>query len=139
MNLDVLYPLVSEAIRRAEVLTDLGDPGARGAHAEVSRLEERITEILPASDPEGALARRGAVRAALSARNYERVRLLTARYLDEAKKAPELGHELTELAKAAEKQQTARFPLAAARYGLPELERLARAFFQQGAPFPIAS
>ncbi len=137
MSIDLLYPLITEAIRRAEMLADLGAPGARDAHLDVSHLEERIAELLPVSDPEGALARRGAVRAALAARDFGRVRVLTARFLKEAAKAPDLRRDLADLAKQAESVQTARFPRATARYGLPEIQRLGRAFFQQGAPFPI--
>jgi hypothetical protein len=139
MSVEFLYPLVSEAIRRAELLADMGAPGVRDAYLEVSLLEERIAEALPVSDPEGVLARRGAVRAALNARDFGRVRLLTARFSKEASKAPGLRRELSEFTKQAEDEQTARFPLAAARYGLAELQRLGQAFFQQGAPFPIGS
>ena len=64
--IELLYPLITEAIRRAETLEDLRAPGAHSAYLDVSLLEERITEFLPACDPEGALARRGAVRAALA-------------------------------------------------------------------------
>ncbi len=137
MSIELLYPLVTEAIRRAETLADMGAPGARDAHLEVSLLEEKIAESLPVSDPEGALARRGAVRAAIAARDFGRVRLLSARFLKEAAKSPDLRRDIADLAKQAESAQTARFPRATARYGLPEIQRLGRAFFQQGAPFPI--
>lgn len=83
MSTEILYPLISEAIRRAEALEDLGDPEAPAAHLVVSLLEERIAEMLPAADPEGALARRGAVRAALAAGDPTRARRLTARFLEE--------------------------------------------------------
>src|SRR4029078_3347142 len=79
MTLDFLYPLITEAIRRAETLEDLRGPGARSAHLDVALLEEEIAEVLPASDPEGALARRGAVRAALAAREIARAQQLAAR------------------------------------------------------------
>ncbi len=87
MSIETLYPLVTEAIRRAEALEDLGDPQAPAAQLEVSLLEERIAETLPASDPEGALARRGAVRAALAAKDLNRARRLTARFLEERRAA----------------------------------------------------
>jgi len=83
MSVEILYPLVTEAIRRAETFRDLGNPGARDAHLEVSLLEEKIAESLPVSDPEGALARRGAVRAALAAGDLTRAGRLTARFLEE--------------------------------------------------------
>ena len=80
MNLDDLYRSVTEAIDRAEGLEALGrDREAAAAYQEVSRIEERIAEILPAADPEGALARQGVVTAALSAgdprRALERARI----------------------------------------------------------------
>lgn len=110
MSVEHLYPLVSEAIRQAELLADLGAPGARDAQLDVSHLEERIAESLPVSDPEGALARRGAVRAALAARDFGRARLLTARFLREAPNDSDLRRDLADLAKQAEGAQTARFP-----------------------------
>jgi hypothetical protein len=84
MTIELLYPLVTEAIRRAETLEDLQAPGARVAYLDVSILEEQVAEVLPASDPEGAVARRGAVRAALSANEQDRARQLAERYLAEA-------------------------------------------------------
>jgi hypothetical protein len=97
MDIEHLYPLVTEAIRRAEALEDLGAPGARSAHLDVSLLEEKIAAVLPASDPEGALARRGAVRAAVAAREVARARQLCERFLAEAGADPELRAELREL------------------------------------------
>lgn len=134
MSAEVLYPLVTEAIRRAETLEDLGAPGASSAFLDVSLLEEKITEALPASHPEGALARRGAVRAALSARDLGRARLLVERFLAEGDLDSELEDALQELATQAERSTAARFPRVAARYGLSEVRRLAQVFAQQGAP-----
>ena len=42
MDIETLYPLVTEAIRRAEVYDDIDAPGARDAHRDVSLLEERV-------------------------------------------------------------------------------------------------
>ena len=72
MDIETLYPLVTEAIRKAEVYEDIGAPGAMDAHRDVSLLEERVAKLLPASNPEGALARRGAVRAAVAAHDFAR-------------------------------------------------------------------
>jgi hypothetical protein len=94
MSIDVLYPLVTEAIRRAEVLEDLRAPGARSAHLNVSLLEEKIAEALPASDPEGLLARRGAIRSALAAREPARAQQLVERYLAEAEGDERLRAEI---------------------------------------------
>lgn len=97
-TLDTLYLLVTEAIQRAEALTEIQAPGAAAAHLDVSLLEERIAAILPASDPEGALARRGALRAAVSADDYERARLLAARFVAEDDASPELQELVSKLA-----------------------------------------
>lgn len=137
MSVDLLYPLVTEAIRRAETLEDLDAPGTSAAFLDVSLLEEKIAETLPASEPEGALARRGAVRAALSAGELGRARLLVERFLAETDIDTELRNALQELATQAERSSAARFPRVAARYGLSEVRRLAQAFVQQEAPFPI--
>lgn len=136
---ELYYPLVTEAIRKAETLEDLGAPGTAQAYLDVSLLEERIAHDLPAADPEGALARRGAVRAALSARNFERARQLIDRYLAEAESRDngELREEMSELRRQVEASSTARFPHAMERYGPFEIQRVARAFIQQAAPFPI--
>jgi hypothetical protein len=101
-SIEELYPLVTEAIRRAEVLEDLRAPGARPAYLDVSLLEERVAECLPASDPEGALARRGAVRAALSANEPVRARHLAEQYRAETGADDELRNELCHLSEQAE-------------------------------------
>ena len=137
MTAEELYPLVTEAIRRAETLEDLQAPGKAKAYLDVSLLEEKIAETLPASDPEGAVARRGAVSAALSAREYGRARELIERFLAEDDVAAELREELAELSERAERSSAARFPHAVAKYGLDEIRRLAHAFARQEAPFPI--
>ncbi len=80
MDIDNLYPLVTEAIRRAEALEDSGAPDARRAFSEVSQLEQQIASRLPLSDYEGVIARRGAVRAAIKAHEFGRAQELAARY-----------------------------------------------------------
>lgn len=132
-----LYPLVSEAIQRAETLADLGSPTAPAASIEVSQLEERIAEHLPASDPEGAVARRGAVRAAIIGRQISRARALVERFVEDPEADEELRHDLRKLLEEAEQAQAERFPHAAARYGMREIHRLAHALERQAAPFPI--
>lgn len=131
MTTELLYPLVSEAIRRAETLADLRAPGARSAFLDVSLLEERIAESLPASDPEGALARRGAVRAAVSAEEHERARELARRFLAEpgldAATQGEVSR-LSSLAEAASAQAShnMQHPLGAERIGESLTEMLHR-------------
>ncbi len=111
MNIEQLYPLVSEAIQRAETLEDLGAPGTCAAYLDVSLLEEKVAEFLPASDPEGALARRGAVRAALAARELTRAQQLAERFLAESAE----DAELLKLSEQADHAVAARYPKAAAR------------------------
>ena len=137
MSLEFLYPLITEAIRRAESLEDLGAPGALAAHLDVSLLEEKIAEILPAADPEGALARRGAVRAALAARQLVRAQELAERYLAEDGADAASRAELLRLVEQADRSTAARYPHVAALFGFAEVRRLARALIDQGAPFPI--
>ena len=135
MSLEFLYPLVTEAIRRAEILEDLHAPGVHTAYLDVSLLEEKVAELLPASDPEGALARRGAVRAALAAREPGRAQQLAERFLAEAD--AELQASLRSLFEETEHSAAVRFPRVAATVGMSEVRRLARALNEQGAPFPI--
>ena len=137
MDIELLYPLVTEAIRRAETLEDLGAPGTRSAYLDVSLLEEKIAEVLPISDPEGALARGGAVRAALAAKEVARARQLCERFLMEAEADSELRTELRDLLKQAECSMAERYPRVAAKIGILEVWRLARVLTEQGAPFPI--
>lgn len=102
MDIELLYPRITEAIRRAETLEDRGAPGARPAYLEVSRLEQKVAEILPASNPEGAVARRGAVRAALSAGEPARAQQLAKQFLSENDAEDELRAELRQLSDQAE-------------------------------------
>lgn len=97
MDIDTLYPLVTEAIRQAEALEDRHDPAAREAFSEVSRLEEHIADIVPLSDYEGVVARRGAVRAAIKAHRSGRALELAARYEREAGIDDELAADLVRL------------------------------------------
>lgn len=97
MDLDLLYRLVTEAIQRADVLDDLRAPGAAEAHLDVSFLEERIADSLPASDPEGELARRGAVRAAGAAGDLKRAQDLVERFRADSDASDDLRQQLTDL------------------------------------------
>jgi len=108
MSLDDLYQRVSAAILNADRLEDEGASRTkvRFAKLSVSFLEQEIAELLPASDPEGAIARRGAVRAALEAGVHARVRELVESYLDEAD--AELAAELNALVAQADDELPAR-------------------------------
>ena len=102
MDIDALYPLVTEAIRRAEALEDSGAPDARGAFSEVSQLEEQIASFLPLCDYEGVVARRGAVRAAIKAHEFGRAQQRAARYLAEDELDNSLKADLADLRRQAE-------------------------------------
>lgn len=100
MDLDSLYLLVTEAILKAETLDDLRAPGATLAHLDVSVLEEAIAEQVPASASEGALARRGAVRAAVAGGDLRRAEDLVDRYSQDADTTDDLRREMRELLSA---------------------------------------
>jgi hypothetical protein len=112
MNIDELYERVTEAILRAEHLEEQGPTAEmREAYLRVSWIEEEIAEATPASGPEGAIARRGAVRAALKAGVPMVARELAERYL--AEPAPHaLAHEIRRM-KADAEALLAHGPLAA--------------------------
>ncbi|HEX4345175.1 MAG TPA: hypothetical protein VHZ31_06390 [Solirubrobacteraceae bacterium] len=137
MTVDELNMLVTEAILRADALADLDSPTAAEAYLEVSLIEERLAVALPASDVEGAIARRGAVRAADIAGEHDRARDLATRYLAEEDGSPELREEIMTLIDERERSFGARYPHVAARFGLVEIARVTRALVKQGAPFPV--
>ena len=118
MDIESLYPLVTEAIRRAEIFDDLNAPGARDAHRDVSLLEEQIATLLPASNTEGAIARRGAVRAAIAAGDFQRAEALAARFSADADTNKSLRRELGEMAKEASR--------AGSKVGRPDAGRVQR-------------
>ncbi len=80
MNIEALNALVTGAIWRAEQLEEKNVPAVAQAWLQVSVLEERLAQAIQASEGEGRIARRGAVRAALKANDYDRARLLAERY-----------------------------------------------------------
>jgi hypothetical protein len=81
MGVSALYRSVTEAVVRAERLADSHEPGAKDAYLELSLLEEKIAGHIDGSEPEGAVARRGAVRAAMSGGHRARARELAERFL----------------------------------------------------------
>ena len=109
MNIEMLYPLVTEAILRAEELERLGVPGYRSAYHDVSLLEEQITNVLPASNVEGAIARRGAVRASIAAHQFPRAMELIDRFSAEAEMDASLKKDLNELAQELKQPQYENF------------------------------
>ena len=137
MTVDALRSLVSSAIWRAEQLEDLGLETAPLAWTEVSRLEEALAKLMPAKEPEGRIARRGAVRAALKANDLPRARDLVERYAgDGASRA--LRNEMREMMEAAAKGFSEEFPWAAKHYKPGDFQRLANLFWRRG-PFSLAA
>jgi len=138
MNIDTLHSLVTGAIWRAELLEEHGVSSAPLAWAEVSKLEEELAAALPGSGPEGRISRRGAVRAALKARDYERAQALTQRYLAD-KQAPEsLREALREMIEEDARALAGRFRFAAKHHAVPETRDLARRL-QRGGAFGLAA
>lgn len=144
MDIETLYPLVTEAIRKAEVFDGIDAPGARDAHRDVSLLEERIADLLAASTAEGAIARRGAVRAAIAAGDLSRAESLATRFSAEVGTTDSLRQEFDEMVEDAQNSaahedqiDATRWPRASARYGIADIQRFVREFRGQGAPLPI--
>lgn len=105
MNLDALYTKVTEAIERAEALEDVGSmTQARAAFLAVSMLEDELAAALPPIDVEGIIARRGAVRAAMSAGVFAVAKDLADSYASEPGMPLDAATELRELASDAERR-----------------------------------
>lgn len=95
MSIEELYPRVTEAIERAQALVDAGDAiGARRAYHEVFTIESEIATKLAGSTIEGAIARCGAVRAALKANRPDLARNLALEYLEDRDLTPDAQAEL---------------------------------------------
>ena len=110
MNIESLYPLVDEKIRRAEILAQMHAPGAQNAFRDVSLIEEQIAQLLPPTDTEGVIARRGAVRAALAANDFRRAEELTTRFTTEKDAEQSLKQQLIELLKEAQQEVSREIP-----------------------------
>lgn len=97
MDIETLYTKVSEAIWRAEQMGDPNAPEAKAAFLEVSRLEEEIAKLLPVDNPEGMIARRGAVGAAISGGAEWRARALAERFSGEPGASDRLKRSLDDI------------------------------------------
>lgn len=145
LSLDALNLLTSEAILRAEALEDVGAPGTAAAHLEVSMFEERLAAMIPASSPAGALARHGAVGAAVLGGRPDRAEELTEFYSADPDASADLRAELAALVPRLQEERRHRraemiardFPAAAAHYGADEIVRLAEAIACQAEPLLI--
>jgi hypothetical protein len=137
MTLDELFTLVTDAILRADALADLRAPGAATAYLDVSRVEEEIAARVPASHPDGALARDGAVRAATTAGDFGRARELADRYLAEPDVDAELTAAIATLVTVEQDPLALRHPRTVKRLEPRRVRRLARRLAGQGSPLPI--
>ena len=133
METDTLNSLVSGAIWRAEQLEARGIASASQAWAEVSSLEGELSKLLPASESEGRIARRGAVRAALKARDYARAYTLTEDYSSEECAPRSLKAELNRIVQEDARTLSRRFRYAAKHHSMGEARDLARRFRKAGA------
>jgi hypothetical protein len=130
---DVLNTLVTSAIWRAEQLAAAGLPSAYQAWHEVSSIEEELAKVLPACDSEGRIARRGAVRAALKAGDYDRAHRLTESYVTEHGATKALKSALKQMLAEDAKEMEGRFPFAAKYFHAADARRLARHLHDAGA------
>jgi hypothetical protein len=130
---DVLNTLVSGAIWRAEQLEAHGIRPASQAWAEVSSLEEELAKAIPASESEGRIARRGAVRAALKAGDFSRANALTDRYVAEEASPRSLKTALRKILEEDAQAIVGRFRFASKHHTLREAQDLARRFREAGA------
>jgi len=132
METNGLNMLVTEAIWRAEELEALGI-GSELAWKEVSSLEEKLAKLHPASEPEGQIARRGAVSAALEASDYARAQALADGYLAEDAAPESLKAALREILGEDAEAMESRFPYASRHHSLREAQGLAGRLRASGA------
>ena len=136
MSTDLLNTLVTSAIWRAEQLEEHRVGSSPLAWAEVSSLEEELAKALPASQPEGRIARRGAVRAALKAGDFARAQALVERYAAEKEATPALRKALRQLLEEDARTLAERFHHAAK--AVDDARGLAR-WLQEGGAFGLAA
>jgi hypothetical protein len=134
---DTLNTLVTDAIWRAEELEALGIPTSP-AWKEVSAIEEELAKAFPVSEGQGRIARRGAVRAALKAGDYDRAQALADAYIAEEAAPDSLKTALHEILEADDQAMESRFQYAAKRHTPREARDLARRFREAG-PFGLAA
>lgn len=137
VDADTLHTLVSSAIWRAEQLEDRGVSSAPLAWAEVSQLEEQLAGAFPLSEPEGKIARRGAVRAALKAGEYARARTLADRFSAEDGVPRALKVAFRKMLEEDAGAVAGRYPYAAKRHRIEDARQLA-GLLREGGPFGLA-
>ena len=104
-EIDQLYGRVATAILQAEKADAAGSKAhAAAAHLLVSFLEEDIAYLIPATDPEGEIARRGVITAAISAGQFVRAAEMAKTYVSDPSVSPALKGQLEALRIDAERQ-----------------------------------
>jgi hypothetical protein len=103
------------------------------AWSEVSTLEEQLAALLRVCTQEGRIARRGAVRAALKARDYSRAEELACRYATEDGAPDSLRAAFEEMFQQDARKLEERFPYATKRHAVNEVRDLARQIRDAGA------
>lgn len=137
MDADALHTLVTGAIWRAEQL-EAHHLGSLTAWAEVSQLEEELAKVLPVTEPEGRIARRGAVLAALKARDYSRGQTLAQQYVGEPRAPRTLQTALRKMLDEDAQVLAHRFRHAAKHHPVAEARELARRL-REGGGFGLAA
>jgi len=134
-----LDTLVSIAIRRAEVLEDVGSPSAQEAWLEVLAYEERLAAITPAADIAGGIARAGAVHAALAAGRREDAERLARKYLNDPSLPAERRAAIERVVEEDNRRLAAHFPALAKSGRLYEVRDWRREVAKSAGVFPRAA
>lgn len=137
MTVDTLNTLVSGAIWRAEQLDEM-HMEAGSAWMEVSKFEEALAKVVPVKDPEGRIARRGAVRAALKAKQHTRARELAVQYTAEDDVPKSLCNDLRGILESDANALSEQFPHAAKHHTPSDLQSC-MIHFLAGGPFGLAA
>lgn len=136
---DELDVLVSIAIRRAELLDDVGSPAAGDAWDEVGFYEQRLADITPPHDVAGGVSRVGAVRAALAAGKRQSARMLAQGYLAQESLPAERRAAIEQAFSADQARLAEWYPALAKRGRLAELEAMRAAASGTSSVFPRAA
>ncbi|MEO8383030.1 MAG: hypothetical protein ABI779_25460 [Acidobacteriota bacterium] len=134
-----LDTLVSIAIRRAEVLEDVGSASAEEAWLEVLAYEERLAAITPAADIAGGIARAGAVHAALAAGRREDAERLARKFLSDPSLTPERRAAIERAIEEDGRRLAAHFPALAKTGRLSEVQNWRREVAKAAGVFPRAA
>lgn len=134
-----LDTLVSIAIRRAEILEDVGSPSTEEAWLEVLAYEERLAAITPSADIVGGIARAGAVHAALAAGRREDAERLARKFLSDPSLPPERRAAIERVIEDDSRRLAAHFPALAKTGRLSEVQDWRREVAKSAGVFPRAA